>query len=310
MRDEFHEYSPITHIHPRLSNYSSTFASYIISVQATENLQHTIFLKDYSVCSRPVQQLQDRRRRELHVYREVLGHAGRGTPKYYGSLWDESQNRLWLFLEFVDGKPAKETGFEKWLPAVRWLGRMYAYSIQNARFLKECTFLEQHDHRFFQRNAEAAPVSVSKFSPGLAERVTSIASGYAPLVEAMVSQPPVLVHGSYRAGHILLDHRTQPPRVCPVDWESAALGAGLFDLAYLSDGFASPQLDEIIEVYRDEVGKFGISIPTTDEVVRLMNCYRLHRNMKWLGWAWNENFSQEAVANLVARAERLAHLVL
>lgn len=318
MEEVFHERSPIMRIHTQLSDYSSSFASYIISVQVAENREHTIFLKDFGDYRRPIQQLQDRRKRELqdrrkrelHVYREVLGDAGLGTAKYYGSLWDESQERFWLFLEFVDGKPIKESGFEHWLAAVRWLGRWYDYSLQNSTFLEGCTFLARHDYHFFQGTAEAAYLAVSRFSPGLADRLAPILSGYISLVQAMVSQPPVLVHGSYRQEHILLDRRTQPPRLCPVDWESAALGASLFDLAYLAYGFTSPQLEEIIEVYRDQASEYGISIPTRDEVVHLINCYCLHRNMEWLSSAWDEEFSQELVVNLVDRAERLARMVL
>jgi aminoglycoside phosphotransferase (APT) family kinase protein len=240
----------------------------------------------------------------------VLGDAGLGTAKYYGSLWDESRERFWLFLEFVDGKPIRQYGFEIWLAAVRWLGRLYDYSIQNAQLLERCGFLLRHDHHFFQGTAESAHLAVSRNSPGLADRLAPILRGYTRLVQAMVSQPPVLVHGSYHQQHIMLDRRTQSPRLCPVDWESAALGASLFDLAYLADGFTSQQLDEIIEVYRDQAAEYGISIPMRDEVVHLMNCYCLHRTMAWLSQAWDEGFSQEKVVSLVARAEQLARLVL
>jgi hypothetical protein len=314
MEDVFHERSPIMRIHPRLSNYSSSFASYIISVQVAGNPEHTIFMKDlsdyYSDYRKSIQQLRDRRNTELLVYREVLRDAGLGTAKYYGSLLDESQERFWIFLEFVDGKPIKQTGFEHWLAAVQWLVRLYDYSIQNAQLLEGCAFLPRHDHHFFQGPAEAAYLTVSRFSPGLADRLAPILRGYTPLVHAMASQPAVLVHGSYRQEQILLDQRTQPPRLCPVDWETAALGANLFDLAYLADGFTSPQLDEIIEVYRDQAGEYGISIPMRDEIVHLINCYCLHLTMTWLRSARDWGFSHEKVVSLVDRAEKLAHSVL
>ncbi len=311
IKDVFHERSSrIVRIDTRGHHYSSSFPSYIVSVQGTENLEHTIFLKDFGVYSRAVEKLEERRNREMHVYRDVLGDGGLGNPKYYGSLWDESQERYWLFMEFIDGTPINELGYELVLDAVRWLGRLHNYSVQNAQFLEDCTFLERHDHHFFQRTADAAHLTMSKFSPELAERVAPITSGYTPLVQAMTSQPPVFLHGSYRRAHILLDRRAQPPRLCPVDWESAALGAGLYDLAYLVDGFIPPQLDEIIDIYRAEAGKYGISIPPMDEVVYVMNCYRLHRNMKWLSWALNPKFPKEEVPDLVTRAERLARLVL
>lgn len=314
MEDVFHERSPVMRIHSRLSDYSSSFASYIISVQVAGNPEHTIFMKDlsdyFSDFRRPVHQLQGRRNTELLVYREVLGNAGLGTAKYYGSVWDESEKRFWLFLEFVDGRPLKQSGFEHWLDAVRWLVCLYDYSLQNARLLERCTFLPRHDHHFFHGTAEAAYLAVSRYSAGLADRLAPILSGYAPLVQAVVSQPPVLVHGSYSREQILLDHRTQPPRICPVDWETAALGANLFDLAYLADGFTSPQLDEIIEIYRDQAGEYGIPIPVRDEMVRLLNCYSLHRTMRWLRSAGDWGLSHEVVEGLVDRAEQLAHMVL
>jgi hypothetical protein len=310
MEKVFNESSPVISIHTQLSNYSSSFASYIISVQMTENREHTVFLKDFGDYTRPIRDLHDRRKRELHLYRDLLVDTGMGTAKYYGSLFGESEKKYWLFLEFVDGKPIKELGFEHYLAAARWLGRWYEYSLQNFQFIGDCTFLAHHDHHFFQGTAEAAYLAVSKFSSGLADRLAFILSGYLPLVQAMVSQPPVLVHGSYCREHILLDCRIQPPRLCPVDWESAALGASLFDLAYLVDGFTSPQLEKIIKVYKNQTNECGISIPTMDEIEYLINCFCLHRNMKWLRAAWDEKISHEIVVNLVERAERLAHMVL
>jgi aminoglycoside phosphotransferase (APT) family kinase protein len=241
MEDVFHERSPIMRIHPRLSNYSSSFASYIISVQVAGNPEHTIFMKDlsdyYSDYRKSIQQLQDRRNTELLVYREVLRDAGLGTAKYYGSLLDESQERFWLFLEFVDGKPIKQTGFEHWPAAVQWLVDCMTIPSKMPSYWKGAP-LPRHDHHFpGPRKRHTSP------SPDFPRTGRSACPHFAwiyPAGHAMASQPAVLVHGSYSQEQILLGQRTQPPRLCPVDWETAALGANLFDLAYLADGFTSP----------------------------------------------------------------------
>ncbi len=59
----------------------------------------------------------------------------------------------------------------------------------------------------------------------------------------MVAHPPTLIHGSFRPYHIIVSGESQLMRVCACDWERAAFGAPLYDLAYLTDGFKAPTLD-------------------------------------------------------------------
>src|SRR5437762_2644521 len=65
-------------------------------------------------------------RREISVYRTILGTAELGTPRYYGSLIDDDQNRYWLFLEKVAGRELYQIGeMTLWLSAARWLARFH-----------------------------------------------------------------------------------------------------------------------------------------------------------------------------------------
>lgn len=310
LEDVFHENASIAGIQSQLCEYSSTFRSYVISVALRGGKKRAVFLKDFGSSEREVPDLRARRNRELLVYRDLLPGSCLGNPRYYGSVWDEPQQRFWLLLEFVEATPIGELGFDRWLDAVRWLGRLHGFSVENDQRVQQSTWLVRHDRSFFERTAVAANRALSHFPLPLAQRLGAVVSTYAPLIDAMVRQPPVLVHGSYGKEHILLDSSAEPRRVCPVDWESAALGASLFDLAYLIDGFGSPVLDDIIAVYREALSPAGTTIPATDEVMRLLNCYLLHRTMSWLSRASSEQFPEPDIAHLVTRAEALTHAIL
>src|SRR5205823_11542211 len=99
-----------------------------------------------------------------------------------------------------------------------------------------CDFLARHDADFFWSKARAALDAVSAVSPPLADRLGGALGRYGRCVEVMAGEPPTLVHGTYKPRHILVDPHARPPRLCPVDWELAAVGSALYDLAFLAYG--------------------------------------------------------------------------
>src|SRR5207244_7203663 len=71
-----------------------------------------------------------------------------------------------------------------------------------------------------------------------------IAGRYSQVVERLLTLPLTLIHGEFYPSNILV-HEIETcrsrltgdtVRVCPVDWEMAAVGPGLIDLAALTAG--------------------------------------------------------------------------
>jgi aminoglycoside phosphotransferase (APT) family kinase protein len=217
------------------------------------------------------------REREVRVYQGLLEDANLGTPKYYDMVWDESRETYLLLLEYVDGTVLRYLEPNYWIAAAGWLGRMHGYFARHARYLSQLDFLVRHDTRFFSAKAEAALDGLSRASPGSVDRLAAIVDRYDRVVEAMVAHPPTLIHGSFRPYHIIVSGGPRLMRVCACDWERAAFGAPLYDLAYLTDGFKAPTLDLMFEMYRQGAMKFGMYVPQQEEMRYVVNCFRLHK---------------------------------
>jgi hypothetical protein len=152
--------------------------------------------------------------------------------------------------------------------------------------------------------------AVSEISTSLADRLAHILNRYDKLVDVMTAQPLTLVHGSYRPQNILVNLDSASPRVCPTDWELAALGAPLYDLAFLSDGFAPPILDRLWNAYREGTGGCTISLPDREEMRYIVDCFRLHKIIKSLSESLESSIPESTVAKIVGLGERLSILIL
>jgi aminoglycoside phosphotransferase (APT) family kinase protein len=113
---------------------------------------------------------------------------------------------------------------------------------------------------------------------------------YHRLVERLASLPTTFLHGEFYPSNILVgDSGSDPARVCPVDWETAALGPALLDLAaYVSGSWTEAERASLIAAYRDalpgpEVATAGTS-SERDFLETLDGC-RLHVAVRWLGWS-------------------------
>jgi hypothetical protein len=300
----------IADIERKRSQYSSFYASDIVTVRLESGEQLKVFLKDFGTFHHPKDSMKERREREVVVYRDLLNGAGLDTAEYYGSVWDEAEGRFWLLLEFVEGLPVRHLDFEAWLPPVAWLGRMYGYFTAHPELWRDCDVLVRHDALFFESTAEQALRSVTDFVPDLGRRLDPIVRRYDKAVGVMTSQPQTLVHGTYRPAQIITDDPRHPKRVCPVDWEKAAVGASLYDLTFIVDGFDPPRLRQLFEAYRSEAQRCGVRIGDDAEMRFVVDCFRLHRVMNWLAVSLARRYEAKVIHKLIGMAEEIGALVL
>ena len=97
-------------------------------------------------------------------------------------------------------------------------------------------------------------------------------------------------------------------RICPVDWEKAAIGSALYDLALIPDGFEAPALDQLLEAYRQEAMKHSVATPESEELRRVVTSFRLFMAINLLSRA-HQNFSEHKVAKIIDLLEKLHRLV-
>ena len=188
---------------------------------------------------------------------------------------------------------------------------MHGYFAGYARYLSQLDFLVRHDMRFFSAKAEAALDGLSRVSPGWVDRLATIVDRYDQVVEVMVAHPPTLIHGSFRPYHIIVSGESQSMRVCACDWERAAVGAPLYDLAYLTDGFEAPTLDLMFEMYRQGAMGSGMYVPRQEEMRCVVNCFRLHKIVSSLAKApsWMPRNSSSASSVRQYREEKIVKLL-
>jgi thiamine kinase-like enzyme len=143
-----------------------------------------------------------------------------------------------------------------------------------------------------------------------------LAARHEAVVEALLALPRTVVHGEFYASNVLVaaadDASDSDPtrlggksdaRVAPVDWELAAAGPGLTDLAALVSGWGDADRRALVAAYSAEPGIAAFSD-------RDLGLARLQVAIQWLGWAppeWEppEGQRHDWLGEAVALAEEL-----
>jgi aminoglycoside phosphotransferase (APT) family kinase protein len=307
---KFGNHSVVTGVQHSRYAYIGSYDCELVTVQLSTGDEFRLFLKDYRVSQKSKDEREHRRERELRVYRDLLSQAELGPPEYYGSVWDASAGRFWLFLEFVDGLIVQHEDVEYGMLAADWLGRMQGFFIQHPEILSSSDFLIRQDGEFFRSKAERALWNVAQISPASARRLTEIVERYEQVIKVLESQPLSLVHGGYIPWHILVDITHRPVRVCAVDWESAAFGPTLYDLAYYTYGMEAQSRARVLDAYQRTASLQEVPTPDRIQMHFIVDCLGLHRIFDWLSRGLEKRFSEDKVAKLVDQAEQLSIFVL
>jgi aminoglycoside phosphotransferase (APT) family kinase protein len=294
----------IAHVHRERSSFESSYGAEVVTVELASGERTRLFLKDFGRTAFRKDDATGRRERELHVYRDLLPDMGLGTAHYHGSLWDEAQGRFWLLLEFVEGEEVRYRPLEDWIAAAGWVGRLHGTG--GLPGAAGSPLLIRHDEEYFHRRAELALRDVALFGPHLSGRLERVLRSYGPVVASMASLPRCLVHGTYRAANVIRAAGEAGPRICPLDWELAALGSPLHDLATFVDGFEPPELDRLLDAYAHEARAHGAASPAGRELRQAIDCFRLHRVVNNLSRSERSGYAEADVAKLVKRAETIA----
>ena len=223
--------------------------------------------------------------REIKTYREILARHRLGTARFYGAVVRPDEDIYWLFLEKVPGvRLSQSRKYSSWLEAARWLASLHL------RFSGEGETLNR-SAPLLRLRCPVLPAVARASRDVSVHRARSVGLGilgcnYGRAIERLIRLPSTLIHGEFYASNILVQETREGCRIRPVDWEMAAVGPGLIDLAALSSGaWAEHERTTMAAAYHDALLSQGWpSFPFEDLLLALDDC-RLHLAIRWLGWA-------------------------
>jgi Phosphotransferase enzyme family len=223
--------------------------------------------------------------REITVYSRLLAGANLGAPRYYGSLVDPKRERYWLFVERVRGRELYQVGeLGYWEQAARWLAAMHSRFAAHVERLSEEARLVRHDAAYYRTWVDRA----LEFGGGSAARshedrgLAWLADHYDGVVERLLAIPATVIHGEFYASNVLL---AADSRIAPVDWELAAAGPGLIDLAALTTGWGALERVALGHAYQEAMRSSGAPQDLPEDLGEMLDLCRLHLAVQWLGWA-------------------------
>jgi hypothetical protein len=224
--------------------------------------------------------------REVASYRRILGPAGIG-PRCYAAVAESNPPRHWLLLEKVPGVELWQLGeLSLWKGVARWLGGLHTRFAGRIEELRGANpFLLEHSASWYQSWCERARTALARSDDPRAPALHGALDGYDQVIASLAALPRTFIHGEFYPSNILVVPEGRLPRVCPIDWEMAAIGPGLIDLAALVGGWDPPERDRLAAAYLSGVpeGDAARSGPGTLGA-DLARC-RLHLALQWLGWS-------------------------
>jgi hypothetical protein len=309
----------IASISRRPSAYRTSFALEELDVVLDDGVRLQLIFKDTSQ-----QALSERARRakpvfladprrEIETYRRILKLSELGTAICYGAVVDPAADRYWLFLERVPGIELYQAGDHLiWERAVQWLAGFHVrFAEAQARSVAQSqasllVFDRAYYHLWLQRALEFA----QGWPIGDQRRIAWLADRYDVVIDRLVALPTTVIHGEFYASNVLVQEAEGGMRVCPVDWEMAAVGPGLIDLAALvAGGWSADERRQFGAVYHTVLTLPERGGPILDELLTDLAFCRLHLAVQWLGWAgdWSppREHAHDWLADAVSIAEEL-----
>lgn len=322
VRDRFGAARRIVALQRAPSVYRSSFALEEVTVTLDNGLTFGLLRKDLSWQALSVAGQQAKPtflydpQREIATYRQILAAHLPDAPRCYGAVVDVAQAQYWLFLEKVTGAPLVEADLSTWQAVARWLATMHSHFARQADLhdLAAASRLLRYDRAFYWQWPHRAQRFLRQRQPALPAaqlaQFDRLVAGYDTVVDGLLSLPVTLLHGEFYAANVLVQASSDRLRVCPVDWEMAALGPGPIDLAALVAGAWSETEKQTL------AGAYYAGLTLADDdpftlaaLLATLDYCRLHVACQWLGWSadWTAptHQAQDWLAEAVGVAARI-----
>lgn len=330
LRQSFGASRALERLYRHPAAYRSSFALEELVVTLDNGLTLTLIFKDVSRQSLSAAGKQAKPaflydpQREIEIYRRTLAAHLPDAARCYGAVVDAAQDRYWLFLEKVPSVPLFEVGLATWQRVAHWLALMHTHLAQPTILgdLASASYLLRYDRAFYWLWPRRAQTFLHQMQPALPAAtlalIDRLVAGYGQVVERLLALPVTLIHGEFYAANVLVQETTNELRVCPVDWEMAALAPGLMDLAALIAGqWTKAEKRAMAFTYYDALLTGSHWHSTVEEFLLALDCCRLHIAFQWLGWSmtWTppahqaQNWLDEVLDIVTSRKGDLCHIL-
>lgn len=310
----------IRQLRRRSSAYSSSYALENLELTLNGGKRLRLVFKDLSPSSvlKTAQRIRPgflyRPEREIEIYQRVLDPCKLGTPICYGATRVPEMNRYWLFLERVDGPLLWQRGrLKSWEQAAGWLAKLHTEYRTSGIHWKQSwvNHLVHYDEKLLGTWMTRAEAFIRRDqgydSPEGRRRFSRLADHYDRVIDRLLELPKSLIHGEFFPSNVILRPAATDRTICPVDWEMAAVGPGLIDLAALTAGkWRSEQKRAMIAAYRRGLELADDSPPSVSELLEAVDYCQLHLSVQLLGWAADWSPPQRHTQNWLGEAVRLS----
>jgi hypothetical protein len=222
--------------------------------------------------------------RERVTYESILPAAAVGSARYYGA-YEDSAGAVHLLFERVAGSPLWQFGeLEAWREAARWLADLHVCRVEDVVDVRTAAHLLRYDRPFYDRWLDRALAFHGPDDAGLA----MLATRHPRAVERLLAERPAFIHGEFYAANVLVDRGDDATSfaVYPVDWEMAALGPALMDLACLAAGqWTDDERADLADSYLARLAARGGTVPPRPHALETLDYCLIHLSVRNLGWS-------------------------
>jgi hypothetical protein len=208
---------------------------------------------------------------EAIVYRRVLQPLEASVPVLHGVHVDPATQSTWLVLDYVEGF-SRGMSRDSMFLAAAWAAAFHRAAEALRPIPVELSVYDRgYYHGWAARTEEFAATGRGR-RPWLA----GVCARFTELGPDLLGVRPTVIHGEYYPHNVLSRlHR----EIHPVDWESAALGAGEIDLASLTEGWPASYASRCEYLY--ERVRWPDGAP--GDFRRALAAARVYLALRWLG---------------------------
>lgn len=233
--------------------------------------------------------------REVAVYARLVGD-GTLAPRCHAAVAD-GRGEYWLLLEQVPGVELWQVAdLDVWAAVAAWLAGLHD-RLGHHRDDPELPLL-RYDRAFYEQWPRRA---LAFAEPEQRPTLRKLAERHAAVVDALLAMPQAVIHGDCHPSNVLVRTDSSDVEVRVVDWELAAVGPALVDLAALCAGWPEHERSLLIAAYAEAAGA-----PCDDAFVGHVDRCELHLCLQWLGWAPGWMAPPEHARDWLARAVELS----